>query len=80
MRKQGNEGIPTAAQWWGEVGVFSLTTVGVAVLAAVVLGAADGRPPVVDLGVLLPAGVVGLWAARSYRRTCLANRRAASGD
>ncbi|RII13338.1 hypothetical protein DSC45_23600 [Streptomyces sp. YIM 130001] len=68
MPKDDDERTPTTAQWWGEIAVFIVTTIGVAVLVAVVFAVAFGRSPVVDLGGLLVGGAAGVWAARSYRR------------
>ncbi|RFU84009.1 hypothetical protein DY218_25145 [Streptomyces triticagri] len=68
MSKDEDQGAHTTGQWWGEIAVFIVTTIGAALLVAVVFAVVFGRSPVVDLGGLFVGGLAGVWAARSYRR------------
>lgn len=56
--------------WWAELAVFLLVTVVVAGLLILLwVGAQDGSGATASLwGFVVPGGLVGLWAARRYRR------------
>lgn len=59
---------PSLGMWLTEGAVFLGVTVVVAVATGLLVGWAAGRQPVVDGGAVLFATVVGLLAARRFRR------------